>query len=432
MLVGNHFFKHDESGDVVRVTTDDIPEGEFNKYNLHYADGKLIGDIVTRFAPSSPECHVRLNGDIIYEFEYPEFYTYIEKCKQKSLDGDADYDYFNKTKEEYDEFIAEQEGSDKPLYCPYFVILENRSVIMYQVIYADRIGFTTQKPEGKVSPEKGFIYNAELDVISVDCKDWIYTSESINVTTNAILLPLMPNNLNGDDKSYYFIVVRSRVSHEEDMVSFRSLAPGEINLYEPGTREPEIKENINSTQRNQIWDFYIPNGRSASVTLGEVTQGEYVEITNTGTESDAIFNFTLPKGEKGDAGGVLFLSYLQTSQPNQPKLNEKWYSESENNIKIYNGTRWIDFSEPDSGMIYLFEKTVYYYDGTKLLSTYVAPSINEDTLKINEDNLLDAIGLRTPKNDAYGIWVGNNSEYDYLKSNSQVENNRIYFIFEEE
>lgn len=48
-----------------------------------------------------------------------------------------------------------------------------------------------------------------------------------------------------------------------------------------------------------------PKGDSATIGVGEVNTGEpgtNVIVTNTGTSKDAIFNFTIPKGAKGDTG----------------------------------------------------------------------------------------------------------------------------------
>lgn len=68
---------------------------------------------------------------------------------------------------------------------------------------------------------------------------------------------------------------------------------------------------------NPCWLFIMGNngkgtkgepgepGLSATIKLGTVTTGEpntNVEITNSGDESNAIFNFTIPKGEKGEKG----------------------------------------------------------------------------------------------------------------------------------
>lgn len=54
-----------------------------------------------------------------------------------------------------------------------------------------------------------------------------------------------------------------------------------------------------------------PAGRAATVTIGSVTNGETASVTNTGTDTDAVFNFVLPRGlqgeqgEKGDNGGTV-------------------------------------------------------------------------------------------------------------------------------
>ena len=81
MLVGNQLFKHiktlnpethEEELKIVPITTDDIPEGKENRYNLNYTDGKEIGDVVIRFAPLDIYSHARLDGRSLYRFEYPE------------------------------------------------------------------------------------------------------------------------------------------------------------------------------------------------------------------------------------------------------------------------------------------------------------------------------------------------------------------------
>ena len=43
-------------------------------------------------------------------------------------------------------------------------------------------------------------------------------------------------------------------------------------------------------------------GRSATVRVGSVTSGESPSVTNSGTSTDAVFNFVLAKGDKGDKG----------------------------------------------------------------------------------------------------------------------------------
>lgn len=43
-------------------------------------------------------------------------------------------------------------------------------------------------------------------------------------------------------------------------------------------------------------------GVSATIEVGTVTQGVTAEITNSGTERNAVFNFVLPKGDQGEKG----------------------------------------------------------------------------------------------------------------------------------
>ena len=45
-----------------------------------------------------------------------------------------------------------------------------------------------------------------------------------------------------------------------------------------------------------------PPGESATIQIGSVTKGDEPSVTNSGTETDAIFNFVLPKGDPGPTG----------------------------------------------------------------------------------------------------------------------------------
>lgn len=66
---------------------------------------------------------------------------------------------------------------------------------------------------------------------------------------------------------------------------------------------PEIV-NVGS-DTDAIFNFTLPKGDSgnaATVRVGTVQSGQNASVYNTGTTSDAILNFVLPKGEKGDAG----------------------------------------------------------------------------------------------------------------------------------
>lgn len=44
------------------------------------------------------------------------------------------------------------------------------------------------------------------------------------------------------------------------------------------------------------------NGQAATIQVGSVTSGESANVVNSGTSQNAVFNFTLPKGDKGDKG----------------------------------------------------------------------------------------------------------------------------------
>lgn len=43
-------------------------------------------------------------------------------------------------------------------------------------------------------------------------------------------------------------------------------------------------------------------GDTSTIKIGSVTSGSSASVQNVGTETDAVFNFVLPKGDKGDKG----------------------------------------------------------------------------------------------------------------------------------
>ena len=63
---------------------------------------------------------------------------------------------------------------------------------------------------------------------------------------------------------------------------------------------------VNSgSQTDAIFNFTFPkgdDGDAATIQVGTVTSGVNASVTNRGTSSAAIFDFTLPKGDKGDTG----------------------------------------------------------------------------------------------------------------------------------
>ena len=97
---------------------------------------------------------------------------------------------------------------------------------------------------------------------------------------------------------------------------------GTTTTSDPGG-DASVTKNSSSTEDNAIFDFVIPrgeqgpqgnpgsDGKSPTVNVGTTTTGpagSQASVTNSGTETDAVFNFTIPvgiqgqRGEKGDTG----------------------------------------------------------------------------------------------------------------------------------
>jgi len=84
-------------------------------------------------------------------------------------------------------------------------------------------------------------------------------------------------------------------------------------------------ENV-GTEHDAVLDFGLPKGDkgdAATITVGTVTTtptGTSATVTNAGTANDAVFNFTIPKGDKGDRGytgnaATFTLGEVKTGQP---------------------------------------------------------------------------------------------------------------------
>ena len=83
------------------------------------------------------------------------------------------------------------------------------------------------------------------------------------------------------------------------------------------TSGDEASVTNSGTSTNAVFDFVLPkgdkgdpgqdgaDGAAATITVGNVTTGEAgtdVQVTNSGTTNEAVFDFVIPKGEKGDKG----------------------------------------------------------------------------------------------------------------------------------
>ena len=89
---------------------------------------------------------------------------------------------------------------------------------------------------------------------------------------------------------------------------------GEVTTLEAGE---EATVTNSGTENAAVLDFAIPKGEkgdqgdpgpagadgaAATIEVGSVTSGDTASVKNAGTESSAVLNFVLPKGDKGDQG----------------------------------------------------------------------------------------------------------------------------------
>ena len=74
-----------------------------------------------------------------------------------------------------------------------------------------------------------------------------------------------------------------------------------LSCSEAATSALRAAELANSAADRLTMGTAIP-GKAATVTIGSVTAGAFPSITNSGTSTDAVFDFVIPKGEQGDDG----------------------------------------------------------------------------------------------------------------------------------
>lgn len=146
-------------------------------------------------------------------------------------------------------------------------------------------------------------------------------------------------------------------------------------------------------------------GEAATIQIGDVTAsdpGSNPQVTNSGTEQNAILNFVLPRGQQGPQGipgeGVTFGAY--SSFPNPGQANVLYVDNTVNPARAYvwNGTAYV----PAGGGIPASSVT-YNNESSELTADTVQEAIDENAAAIKSLNSriqLDAIEISIPKGSA--------------------------------
>lgn len=146
-------------------------------------------------------------------------------------------------------------------------------------------------------------------------------------------------------------------------------------------------------------------GEAATIQVGTVTAsdpGSNPQVTNSGTEQNAILNFVLPRGQQGPQGipgeGVTFGAY--SSFPNPGQANVLYVDNTVNPARAYvwNGTEYV----PAGGGIPASAVT-YNNESSKLTADTAQKAIDENAAAIKSLNSriqLDAIEISIPKGSA--------------------------------
>lgn len=138
---------------------------------------------------------------------------------------------------------------------------------------------------------------------------------------NAILDIILPKGVKGDQGEpgpQGPMGERGAKGDKGDPGQASMVKVGEVDFSETGlvrvtSRCEQHEEGPNET----FLDFHFPkaimtggagydgkDGKSASIKIGQVVKGDIAYVSNVGTQHDAIFDFILPRGDKGERGEV--------------------------------------------------------------------------------------------------------------------------------
>ena len=147
-------------------------------------------------------------------------------------------------------------------------------------------------------------------------------------------------------------------------------------------------------------------GEAATIQVGTVTAsdpGSEPQVTNSGTEQDAVLNFVLPRGPQGPQGipgeGVTFGAY--SSFPNPGQANVLYVDNTVNPMRAYvwNGEKYVPAGSAAADVIYDNESS-------ELTADTVQEAIDENAAAIKSlnsslENLLQAEGLSNANDVPY-------------------------------
>ena len=97
------------------------------------------------------------------------------------------------------------------------------------------------------------------------------------------------------------------------------------------------------TEQAAVFNFTIPRGdkgedgdegTAATIAVGTTTTGDAgtdASVTNSGDSTAAVFNFTIPRGEKGES----FTSVVSDDAPENPENGDAWFNSNVGRLFIY-------------------------------------------------------------------------------------------------
>ena len=150
-----------------------------------------------------------------------------------------------------------------------------------------------------------FAKKDDVNIALKDKQNKLIAGTNVDITSDNVINVEVPPNVLVDDttitKDEHDIITAVGVRTKSDTIKYDW--EGTLAEWEFGRNEGYIPDNWYC---NIIDDYKAsivgPKGDSGTITIGNVTSGEIPSVTNVGTPSDALLDFVLPKGDKGEQG----------------------------------------------------------------------------------------------------------------------------------
>lgn len=230
----------------------------------------------------------------------------------------------------------------------------------------------------------------------------IDSDNSENIVENSLIGDYY---LNSDSGNLYQL-------NEEQKWKYKASLRGKAGNIQIGSVSSGSTPSVTNsgTETDAIFNFVLPKGDKgdrSTITIGTISTGE-ANVTNTGTDTDAIFNFTLPPGEQGIQGQAATIRIGSVSVGQAAVENVGNENDAILNFTLPRGEQGNPGPALNIVANYLIDSNIVPEDTTELIGQYIYNQYG----KYPESNELIAISYTNLTED-----ITNSYWYFYLQNN---------------